>query len=446
MSTWIKYQIDQSSAGDGSLLVEKRLEKNNANITIAEAEAYNGYTIVGDSSEVDRTEGLLYQNKDNSTKALDKRFKYTMSFNTYAEGGQFSYSDDCAGFEPMSIDSSGKLSYGGWTQSPLLDMFNPCVLKPGRTVPEYYLKKNNLSKKLDGTSVTLSNADGDVMVEVDGLLYGKIVHGTGYASSIVTMTIANYKFPGCFCFNDFGGVIKDKFYVGRYMGVIDSNVLRSKSGVAPTTSKTITVLRTAAKARGKGYSLNSFYVILLWQMMFMFLFKSQNAQAVLGKGKSSSGLKNTGGTDAKGWIYGLTGDNTAQVTFLGLEDWYGNAKEFVDGCYHAYNIFKLTRDPNLFGEEPTNYEIIDDHRSLSDGILKNVIGTNDFGFLPLVLDASGTADSWFGDKALFAGDMNVCAYGGAHSLADTVVGPFCWDFSNESVTSDPKIGARLCKF
>lgn len=47
---WIKYQIVQSTVGEETILVTKKLGHNEANLAIAQAEAYNGeYTIEDDS-------------------------------------------------------------------------------------------------------------------------------------------------------------------------------------------------------------------------------------------------------------------------------------------------------------------------------------------------------------------------------------------------------------
>ena len=47
---WIKYQIVQSEVDDEVILVTKKIGHNDANLIIAQAEAYNGqYEIVEDS-------------------------------------------------------------------------------------------------------------------------------------------------------------------------------------------------------------------------------------------------------------------------------------------------------------------------------------------------------------------------------------------------------------
>lgn len=45
---WIKYQIVQCTVGEDDVLVNKKVGYNEANLAIAEAEAYNGYEIIED--------------------------------------------------------------------------------------------------------------------------------------------------------------------------------------------------------------------------------------------------------------------------------------------------------------------------------------------------------------------------------------------------------------
>lgn len=51
---WIKYQIVQSMNGETPVLVNKKIDYSNENLAIAEAEAYDGYTIEEDSESYNR--------------------------------------------------------------------------------------------------------------------------------------------------------------------------------------------------------------------------------------------------------------------------------------------------------------------------------------------------------------------------------------------------------
>lgn len=51
---WIKYQIEQSTVGEETILVDKKVGYNNENLAIAEREAYNGYEIIEDDKSFDK--------------------------------------------------------------------------------------------------------------------------------------------------------------------------------------------------------------------------------------------------------------------------------------------------------------------------------------------------------------------------------------------------------
>lgn len=51
---WIKYQIVQSTIGEETILVNKKVGYNEENLAIAESEAYNGYEIVEDAESFDK--------------------------------------------------------------------------------------------------------------------------------------------------------------------------------------------------------------------------------------------------------------------------------------------------------------------------------------------------------------------------------------------------------
>lgn len=55
---WIKYKIKQCTIGEEDVLVNKKVGYNEANLAIAQAEAYNGeYTIIEDETDYE-TESL----------------------------------------------------------------------------------------------------------------------------------------------------------------------------------------------------------------------------------------------------------------------------------------------------------------------------------------------------------------------------------------------------
>lgn len=484
MAKWLKYQIVCNA--EKNILLDKKIEYTEANIVIAQNEAYEGVFTIEEDDKVlekeplsvelggtgakvgteacknigavqvptgtDLTEGFIYQNPDGTTKFVpQKLFKYSVIVDNGTDGtpSAVEYADDCVGFTPMTNIFDGATYYldeGSWVDNALLEYFKPCVIAPEDNSPKYYLDKTNMSLKTDGTAAVLTGADGDVMVEVDGVLYGKFEH---ISSNKLKISIMNYSERGCFCFNDFGGVIKPRFYRGRYKAGVtaeDANALRSISGVAPLVSKTRAAFRTLATARGDDYHQNNIYMLFLWQAMFLLLFKDRNSQSALGNGRTGAdSAMNCGWSDNYGWIRGTTA-STDGVVFLGVEDFYGNVWEWVDGIVLNALTYKLTRNPSLYNDTGSDYEIsaASDLSNANDNgkYLVSVKGTNDLGFLPA--STGGSSATYYCDYFWVNDSVQVALFGGA--WADGAgAGAFYWNLANSGSYAVAFIGSRLCR-
>lgn len=408
------------------------------------------------------TEGYLYQQPDGSTilqHGGDRsgKFKYSILIDNGADGtpGAIEYLDDCYGFTPMTMSSEGVLDEGDWgvAGAELLECFKPCVIANNSDTPAYFLRKDDLTKKLDGTNAVLTGADGDVMIQVKKL-YGRFTK----VGNKLKVSIMNFKeYDDCICFTEYANEENDYAYRGRYKAGEaagdSSHVMRSISNVAPMVSMTRASARSRAKARGADYHQNDVYLLFLWQLMYLLLFKNRNSQAALGKGRT--GLPYEGNTgeacgwsDNKPWIWGnQTG--TDGVVFLGVEDFYGNIWEWVDGVVLNNLTYKLTRDPSKYNDTGDGYEI-----SVASGLtaaanhgkyLTQVQGTNDLGFLPANSGTTGSGSNTFWCDCLWVAEaVQVVAFGslwnsGAHA------GAFCWRLADGAGYANSIFGSRLCR-
>lgn len=484
---WIKYKIPCDT--NNNVLIDKKLQYTNANLVIAKNESYNGsYLIEDDGRNINDnplpvdvggtgacnpddacknlgalaypknpaiSEGLVYMNEDGSTRLVSQKlFKYSVIVDNGVDGSPdaVEYADDCAGFIPMSMED-GVLNEGSWKFNPLLDMFRPCAIKPGASKPEYYLDKNNLSKKEDGTNAILNGSDDtDIMVEVFGVLYGKFEKTN---DGRVKISVMNYEEPDCFCYNDFGSssspTIKNRFYRGRYKAyapyVNYSYKMRSVSGVTPSVNISRGSFRSYAVSRGSGYHQNNLYMLFLWQAMFLLLFKNRNSQQVLGKSNCGSGsISMTGWSDNKGWIWGdQSGKNG--VVFLGVEDFYGNIWEWVDGMISYYgSTFYVTRRPNNYGSNYYNLDYAFASALTNDNsnkYLTSIVGTNLGGFLPA--NSGGSTNTFYCDNLWIDTRYQKCPrFGGSYHLY-AVNGAFCWNLTSGDSTTSDIVGSRLCR-
>lgn len=377
-------------------------------------------------------------------------FLYSITFDNGADGipSSFEYGDDATGFTPASGSNMGS-----WAGSPLLDKFKPCLIKPGASAPEYYLNKDNYNLRADGsTASVLTGADGDVMVEVEKLWY-KVEKDT--VAKTIKLSIATAPLDGFACFNEVAGVIKDKVYRGVYEAT-DEKVagttwqMRSVSGKRPLVGgNTRADFRELARTRGNEYSLNDYYLVMLWQCMYIMLYGTRDSQTALGQGRTKSdntGVIDTGTMNDKPFCWGDAGGVNG-VKFLGVENFYGNLREFVDGITIINKIVKVTRDPSKYDDNGESYETtVITYGGAISAHSTEMVGINDGIFVPAPNATTGSGTTYYCDGLWVNGSagVRVAMFGGSWSEG-TMGGAFFWSFYAGSGATDSNVGSRLCR-
>lgn len=368
-------------------------------------------------------------------------FLYTITFDNGADGipSSFEYSDDATGFTPASVSDMGS-----WANSPILDKFRPCVIKPGASAPEYYLNKDNYNQR-EGSSVApvLTGVDGDVMVEIAKMWY-KVTKNS--SAKTITLSISEIPREGFSCFNEVAGQELDFVYKGCYDASESGGQMRSVSGVAPAVSKTRAQFRALARARGNEYSQNDYYLVFLYECMYIMLYGTRDSQTAIGRGRSASGNSsaiNTGTMNSKPFCWGDTG-GTNGMKFLGVENFYGNVWHFVDGLTIVELSVKVTRDPSKYDDVGTSYEttIGNVPSGASGSYIKEMHGKEDGIFLPSVVGGSET--TYYCDALWTNTGTRVAWFGGAWSHAGRV-GAFGWRLPDAASVSGANVGSRLCR-
>jgi hypothetical protein len=210
----------------------------------------------------------------------------------------------------------------------------------------------------------------------------------------------------------------DTFYLGAYKGYVSGNKLYSVSGQTPTASQTIGTFRTQAQARGTGYEQSAFFQLIFRQVMYMLKYRGKNAQIAVGRGfvDGNSAAHATGGTNSLGMDYGES-TGKVQMKLFGLEDFYGNVFEFIDGIYSNSNRQILVADGN-FNDTGSGYTSAGTATFSSNigSYMKLPNGTNLAGFTP-ASTSYGSATTFFCDYAnVNAGRL--ASFGGNWSNAD----------------------------
>ena len=244
--------------------------------------------------------------------------------------GCLTYADTCEDFEPM-IGGNGNVDEGSWRNGNTtffdkieIGYFNETNYKIGDIWTK--VNKNNVS------------FNGRFNFTKIPKIYQKI---ESLDSNRKKLSISLAPFDGSTLHPSFivDGVEKPYTYIGRMLGIDNFDntknaYLTSQSGVSPSTDMSRSSFRN--HAIWAGGNITSYYDRDLVNKLYLFAFKDFNSQKALGAGVTSVSSKhNTGGTAGKSWMYGTT-DNSEQISFLGLEDWWGNLYQWIDD-YVLYN-------------------------------------------------------------------------------------------------------------
>lgn len=329
----------------------------------------------------------------------------------------------------------------------------PVLFKDGKEVGR--LDRNNYSLFEDGSLADIeSGKSGDVMIAFPrrGLKITK--------SGTTTVTISMTNDPDNPDFKYYahqrGSVKKNVFYIGAFKGYKDSdNKLRSLSGKTPTANITIGTARTYAHNNGGGYEQSAFYQLLFRQCAYILKFKNLNSQTAVGKGivsrSYSEGCVNTGGANAYGMDCEVIKasnpsymtDGKHQVKCLGVEDFWGNICEWIDGLVtDSSNPINILTNTDNFQDngKGAGYMTTSSGMSIGNGDwLKEPQGNTEAGFT--FKASGGSATTYFTDSAILRGGC-VTYFGSGWGDGDTA-GAFQLDVDGSASGPGDGVSARL---
>lgn len=313
------------------------------------------------------------------------------------------YTDDAVGMDGGSP---------AWYQMNIFNKIKPCLFKDGKVVG--YLDPKNFGQFEDGSVADITSGDaGDVMIEIP-----KIGYRISKSGTLLTVHITDVPNKVGFSYKAHTRTNegdRDKLYVGAFLGSHKDNRLRSLSGKTPVSYKKISVMGESALINGSGYDILSFYPLTLLQCLYLIMYKNLNSQSALGMGYvNGSTVKNTGATIDKGMNYGSS-DNTKQMKFLGIEDFWGNLNQFIYGCYIDDNAHLLvaTESFNPTGEGYADMGVISPYST--GGYMSEPQGNNNAGFM--VRYVRGSSSTYFSDYVMHGLNL-IPTFGGCYVHGD----------------------------
>jgi hypothetical protein len=358
-----------------------------------------------------------------------------------------------------------------------------CLLNTDGTI-NYFLNPSDSTQKLDGSASTLDGSDGNVMVQIPKFYFKYVKNGTTHNYNISDLPLAGYQLHPAFFKN---GEIVDYRYIGAYdacfLDATDStfksgtnladmtanidtanDLLASVSGIYPLVGVTRAEARSLASNVGTGWRQVDFWLISAIQMLYLVEYGTFNSQSVLGNGNtglasypassanqtdsphSIAGKSNSLGnasTDSTSGASSASRD-TAFMSYRGIENFYGNCYNWVDG----YNIgivaardnFVSNNDAHFADNTSTNYIKIGTTNPTANGFVSNI---QDIAGAFIPSSSTGGSSSTFITDNYFQSTGNRVARFGGLATDGSLAGAFLWNLGDSSSFSSRNGGCRL---
>ena len=196
---------------------------------------------------------------------------------------------------------------------------------------------------------------GDVMVKIPKFWFQR--YREGNVEHIKISSVPNTGFTLHPAFNH-SGVECNHIYVGAYK---TSSNNKSVTGATPQGNQIRSVMRSNAKLKGNGWSLIDISALSAIQMLMLVEFADNNVQSKIGRGYcyGNSASIQTGSCDN---VTNLTGrpagtDGKVDVIWRGIEGFWGNVWEWVDGLNFNDGKYYVCNDISKYADDTaSNYE------------------------------------------------------------------------------------------
>lgn len=286
---------------------------------------------------------------------------------------------------------------------------------------------------------------GDVMVKIPKFWYRRYRSGNVEYIKIADKPTAGFSVHPLF---NHAGKECDHAYIGAYETSYNN---KSVSGASPWVSQTRARFRSNAKSKGTGWSLIDIAAVSAIQMLCMVEFATNNAQAAIGRGycDSNSRALSAGSCDS---VPNLTGrpsgtDGKTGVVYRGIENFWGNVWEWVDGVNLNNGSYYVCNNPaNYADDTATNYTALSykgatnwDSSYITEEGLDT--GNNPHVMLPSAA-GSGSESTYYCDACWSGAGWKVFPHGGSW-INGSVCGLFTADLYYTSSASYSSFGSRL---
>ena len=286
---------------------------------------------------------------------------------------------------------------------------------------------------------------GDVMVKIPKFWYRRYKEGDSEYIKIADKATTGFTLHPLF---NHAGVESDCAYIGAYK---TSSNNKSVSGASPQVSQTRAQFRSNAKSKGAGWSLIDIAALSAVQMLMQVEFADNNVQSKIGRGycDNNHGALSTGSCNN---VANLTGrpagtDGKTGVVYRGIEDFWGNVWEWVDGVNWNNGSYYVCNNPaNYADDTATNYTALSYKGATnwnSSYITEEGLdsGNNPHVMLPAAA-GSGSESTYMCDGCWSSAGWRVFLHSGSWRYG-SICGLFTAYLDDTSSYSDAGIGSRL---
>lgn len=285
---------------------------------------------------------------------------------------------------------------------------------------------------------------GDVMVKIPKFYFQRYREGNIEHIRIANKATSGFTLHPLF---NHGGIESEYAYIGAYK---TSSNNKSVSGASPQTSQSRVTMRNNAKVKGTGWGIIDIAALSAIQMLILVEFANNNVQSVIGRGycDGNSSALSTGTCDN---VSGLTGrpagtDGKVDVVWRGIEGFWGNIWEWVDGVIWYNSAYYVCNDPSKYAEDTIeNYTALSYRGSAdwsSNYITEEGLDTiNNHVMLPSSA-VIGSLNTYYCDACWADQYWKTFRHGNGWDNGSTA-GLFAAAFNFESTSYGSNIGSRL---
>lgn len=195
------------------------------------------------------------------------------------------------------------------------------------TITYIELDDNNSNKyAADGSEAKTDGTEGDVFVKLPTFYYrGNDDGPDGSSGDNVEIKFSKEPFEDSIEWDT-------NILIGAYEAYYGNGKLQSRSGVESSGRISQAQFKSYAAARGNGYQLVDWQMHCVMGCLFYAMYGNTNSQAICGSGTDSF-TKTCGETNSLGMndTRADTNGNTMSINFWGLENWWGNKLERMEG-------------------------------------------------------------------------------------------------------------------